>query len=653
MGGIAGLLRTDGRPADPAVLRATAESLAHRAAGSPAGSPARRAGGPAHVVTDGPAGLATLDPAGLVSTGDEAVCAVCDGPLPDAPDLAPFTADPAAALESLPDPFALAVWDGSRRRLLLARDRLGTRPLYWWRGEAGLAVASEPAALFACPDVPRRLDAAALGDFLRFACVPAPATGFEGIRHLPPAHFLLFDAAAGRLDGPRRWWDIPRGPPLAGVPLAEWAERVRDALAEAVRARLEGPGRAAVLLSGGLDSSIIAALAAEAADGTLRTVTAAFEEAGWDESAHARSVAERLGTEHAEVRIRPDAVEAAPDLVATGVLLADSSALALAAVSREVRGTVPAVLTGDGGDESFGGYPRHGALWRSERLPGAVRRLLAPLGRRLPPRPGRKSAWNAARRFASALDLPPLERYLAWRSLFAEPSRSTRRGGSPYPPRPTPDPAGGAVGAETHRARSWGPEGPISLDDILAPDVAAQALAADPLARWRDLARGLEDRPWIDRAMAIDLLDYLPNDGLAKVDTAATAQGLAVRSPMLDPRVVELARRMPWDVKWRRRIGRLPQGKRILRAAFADRLPPAVLRRGKTGFGVPVSRWLAGPYADWARDVLLEAGARTAPLLRREAVEALLSAHIARRADHGERLWALVCLELWMRAFRL
>ncbi|MFO8012443.1 MAG: asparagine synthase-related protein [Phycisphaerae bacterium] len=639
MAGIAGYIRTDGRPADPAVLRAMADRLAHRAAGSAVGRPAHRAGGPPHVVTDGPAGLATLDPAGLVSTGDGAVCAVCDAPLPDAPDLARFAGDAPAALESLPDPFALAVWDGARRRLLLARDRLGTRPLYWCRGEAGLAFASEPAALLGCPNVPRRFDAATLGDFLRFACVPAPATGFEGIRHLPPAHFLLFDAAAGHLDGPRRWWDIPRGPPQAGVPPA---------------ARVAGGGRtAAVLLSGGLDSSIIAALAAEAAGGTLRTVTAAFEEAGWDESAHARTVAERLGAEHTEIRVRPDAIEAAPDLVATGVLLADSSALALATLAREVGATVPAALSGDGGDESFGGYPRHGALWWSERMPGALRRLLAPLGRWMPPRPGRKSTWNAARRFASALDLPPLERYLAWRSLFQDRGPTGKRGGSPYPPRARADATGCAAGAETRRAPSWGAAGPASLEGILAPDVAAEALAADPLARWRDLVAGLEDRPWIDRAMAIDLLDYLPNDGLAKVDTAAAAQGLAVRSPMLHPAVVELARRMPWDVKWRPRLGRLPQGKRVLRAAFADRLPPAVLRRGKAGFGVPVSRWLAGPYAEWARDVLLGAGARTAPLLRRKAVAALLSAHTTRRADHGERLWALLCLELWMRAVRV
>jgi len=599
MGGIAGYIGAGGRPADPAVVRAMADRLAHRA------------GGAAQVVTDGSAGLASLDPAGAEASPDAAVHVVCDGAAALAVALADTDADnPPAALARLPDPFALAVWDGRRRRLLLARDRLGTRPLTWWRGDEGLAFASEPAALLACPDVPRRLDSSTLGDFLRFGYVPAPATGLAGVHHLPPAHTLVFDGATGRLDGPRRWWDIPRGPAETGVPFEAWTERVRDALGEAVRTRVAGGGRIAVLLSGGVDSSIITALAAEAAGGPVRTVTATFDEPGWDESAHARTVAERLAAEHTEIRIRPEAIEAAGDLVATGVLLADSSGLALAALAREVGPALDLALTGDGGDESFGGYVRHAALWRSERLPAAVRRLLAPVGRWMPPRPRRRSPWNAARRFASALDLPPPARYLAWRSLWTE----------------------GELAA------------------LVAADVAAEALAADPLARWRDLVAGLESRPWIDRAMAIDLQDYLPNDGLAKVDTAATARGLATASPMLDPQVVTLARRMPWDVKWRRRRGRLPEGKRILRAAFRDALPPAVRRRGKMGFGVPVSRWLAGPYADWARDVLLAPAARTAPLLRREAVEALLSAHTARCADHGERLYALLCLELWMQA---
>jgi asparagine synthase (glutamine-hydrolysing) len=592
--------------ADPGVgLVGSAPDAAAEGAGAPLPPPAPATPGAA-------AGLARPCTGSAVRAVADAALTRPAGP---APDLARLWADRGPAmLDGLAGPFALAVWDGRRRRLLLARDRVGERPLAWWCGGATLVFASEPAALVACPLVPRRLNVAALGNFLRFAYVRAPATGFEAIHVLPPGHYLVFDAATGRLDGPRRWWDIPRGPPERGVPQGQWCERVRRAVREAVRARMGGAGPVGVLVSGGIDSSLIAAVAAEEAGGRpLQAFTATFAEPGWDESAHARAVAGRLGAAHAEVRLEPSCLESLPALVQGGVLLADSSALAVYALARAVRAEVPAALSGDGGDESFGGYERHAALWTSERLPRWLRAGLAPLGRRMPPAAGRKSRWNAARRFLAALDAAPLARYLAWRSLF----------------------------------------GPGDLERLLAPEAAREALAGDLLAAWRRLAAGLDERPWIDRAMAIDLQDYLPDDGLAKVDTAAGAHGLEVRSPLLDAAVVELARRMPWQAKWRRRLGRMPQGKRVLREAFASALPGPVRGRGKMGFGVPVSRWLAGPYADWAREVLLDPGARTARLLRREAVGRLLSDHAAARADHGEGIYALLCLELWMRAFGL
>jgi asparagine synthase (glutamine-hydrolysing) len=280
-------------------------------------------------------------------------------------------------------------------------------------------------------------------------------------------------------------------------------------------------------------------------------------------------------------------------------------------LAREARRQVTVALSGDGGDESFGGYPRHAALAMSEGMGPRGRRLLARLGRRMAPRAGRKSRWNAARRFLTTLDLDPLPRYLAWRSLFS---------------------------AE-------------DLAALATPEFAAAALADDPLTAWRGAIAGLESRPWVDRAMAIDLADYLPNDCLAKVDVASMRHSLEVRSPMLDHRVVELARRMPADLKWRRRLGRLPQGKAVLREAFARDLPASILRRGKMGFGVPVSRWLATEHADWMRGILLDRRTLARGLTRRGFVEEMIAAHTALRADYGEPLWALVCLELWFRAF--
>ena len=644
MCGIAGIVRADGRPVDREVLARMSARLAHRGPDQE-GAWLEGEKGPAPISGAGRTSaalavrrLAVIDPAGSrqpVSNEDGSVLVAQNGEIYNYRELRADLAARGHTLRTQGDTevlahlyedlgpemlgrlvgmFAFALWDAGRRRLLLARDRLGQKPLYWWHGPAGLVFASEVAALLECPDVPRAADRRALGAFLRFGYVPAPATGFAGIAKLPAAHYLVFDAASGRVDGPARYWDIPRGPAETGVGAAEWRQRLRAALSEAVRSQLVSDVPLGLLLSGGVDSSVIAALAAGHTPGRLRTFTARFAEGGWDESAYARRVAQRLGTDHAEIAVEPRCVEALPELVARhGEPFADSSSIAMYYLAREARRGITVALSGDGGDELFGGYPRHAAMRMSERLGPALRGALAGLGRRMRPRPGRKSRRSALRRFLSALDLDPLPRYLAWRSLFS--SDELRR--------------------------------------LCAPDFAAEALADDPLAPWLASIAGLESRPWTDRAMAIDLADYLPNDCLAKVDIASMRHGLEVRSPFLDHRVVELARRMPVALKWRPRFGRPPLGKAILREAFADRLPRCVLARGKMGFGVPVSEWLAGRHAEWMRGILLDPPALSRGLLAPRAVEEMIDAHTSRRADHGERLWALVCLELWLRAFRL
>jgi asparagine synthase (glutamine-hydrolysing) len=675
MCGIAGIIRSDGRPVDREVLGRMAARLIHRGPdqeGLWTGDPRQPAGPTAGLAVRR---LAVIDPAGSrqpLANEDGSVHLAYNGEVynfrqlraeleahghrfqsaGDTEVLVHLYEDAGPAmLAPLVGMFAFALWDERRGRLMLARDRLGQKPLYWWHGRGVLAFASELAALVECPDVPRATDLGAIGQFLRFGYVPAPATGFAGIQKLPPAHYLEFDAAAGQLIGPTRYWDIPRGPVDGTTSAEEWRERLAAALAEAVGSQLVADVPLGVLLSGGLDSSAVTALAAAQSSAPLKTFTVSFAESGWDESAYARQVARRFGTEHTEVRIEPRAVEALEELVVRhGEPFADSSSIATYYLAREARRHVTVALSGDGGDESFGGYPRHAAMMMSERMGPGLRQMLARLGRRMKPRAGRKSRWNAARRFMAALDLEPLPRYLAWRSLF----------------------------------------GGDALAALLVPDARAVALADDPLAAWQTATAGLESRPWVDRAMAIDLVDYLPNDCLAKIDIASMSRSLEVRGPLLDHRVVELARQMPANLKFRRRCG-MPQGKAILRELFGGgevrnvecgmrneketepragqavaihsalriphsafpSLPPSVLSRKKMGFGVPVSRWLAGDQAEWMRGILLDSGARTAHLLVRPAVEAMIGEHIALRADHGERLWALVCLELWMRAFGL
>jgi asparagine synthase (glutamine-hydrolysing) len=665
MCGIAGIVRTDGRPVDPAVLARMAARLAHRgpdqegmwlsgekgavpfSGRSEKGTVPFSPGGGATEMGTAPIScglavrrLAVIDPGGSrqpLSNESGTVWLAYNGEVYNFRDLREGLSSRGHTLRSAGDSevlvhlyedhgpkmlaplvgmFAFAIWDAGQRRLLLARDRLGQKPLYWSRTPAGLAWASEPASLLECPDVPREVDRRALGAFLRFGYVPAPATGFAGIHKLPPAHYLIFDAATAAVQGPTRYWDIPRGPADENASAEEWRERLLATLSEAVKSQLVADVPLGVLLSGGLDSSAIAALAAAGATPTLRTFTVRFAEAGWDESVYAREVAHRFGAEHTEVRVEPRCLEALPELVERhGEPFADSSAVAMYYLAREARREITVALSGDGGDESLGGYPRHGAMMMSERMGPGLRRLLVRIGRRMHPHPGRKSRWNAARRFFSALDLEPLSRYLAWRSLFL----------------PAPHGNGG----------------------LLADDFAADALADDPLAPWLAAIAGLDSRPWVDRAMAIDLQDYLPNDCLAKVDIASMRHGLEVRSPFLDHRVVELARQMPATLKWRLRVGRPPQGKAILREAMRDLLPGAILARGKMGFGVPVSEWLAGEHAEWMRGILLDPASQRRGLFARQPLEDMIRAHTDRRADHGERLWALVCLELWFTTFNM
>jgi asparagine synthase (glutamine-hydrolysing) len=664
MCGIAGIIRSDGRPVDREVLGRMAARLIHRGPDqeglwtSGPGGMASLLRGHANAPSAGLAvrRLAVIDPTGSrqpLANEDGSIHAAYNGEIYNFRDLRTELAARghrlatggdtevlvhlyedagAALLARLVGMFAFAIWDERRGRLLLARDRLGQKPLYWWHGRSVLVFASEVAALLECPDVPRAMDGRAVGQFLRFGYVPAPATGFAGIEKLPPAHYLEFDAAADHLTGPARYWDIPRGPADAGTSAEEWRERLAAALSEAVRSQLVADVPLGVLLSGGLDSSAVTALAAMHSSAPLKTFTVSFAEGGWDESAYAREVAARFGTDHTEVRVEPRAVEALEELVMRhGEPFADSSGLATWYLAREARRHVTVALSGDGGDESFGGYPRHAAMMMSERMSPGLRRLLAGMGRRMGPRASRKSRWNAARRFMAALNLEPLPRYLAWRSLFSS----------------------------------------AALADLLTPAAAAEALADDPLAAWQAAIEGLDARPWVDRAMVIDLLDYLPNDCLAKVDIASMSRRLEVRSPLLDHRVVELARRMPVELKFRRRCGGVPQGKAILRELFSTghavavhsafrtphsafpSLPKSILTRKKMGFGVPVSRWLATGQAEWMRGILLDSGARSAALVSRPAVEAMIGEHTSLRADHGERLWALVCLELWQRAFAI
>jgi len=501
--------------------------------------------------------------------------------------------------------FALAIWDANRRRLVLARDRLGEKPLVYRLEPGRLLFASELKSLLEAPGAPRELDPQAIDAYLTYQYVPHPQTIYRGINKLPPAHLAVY--CDGRLDV-RCYWQ-PDFQVEEDRPAEDYARELRELMTSSVEMRLESDVPLGAFLSGGVDSTIVVGLMQRLSKEPVRTFSIGFPVAEYDETRYARIVAERFGTVHEEFRVEPDAIEILPKLVwHYDEPFADSSAVPTWYVSEVTRQHVTVALTGDGGDELFAGYPRYQAVWLAtyfDRLPKTIGWLLA--GRfwqRLPASPRQKSLRRRWKRFTEMLGLPPLRRYLEWIAIFNQTRRAELYSEGFQAALPECDP----------------------LDFLAAR--AVQSSRRDP----------------VTSISLTDLTTYLPCDLMTKVDIASMAHGLETRPPFLDHRVVELAARMPLRHKFR--WGR---GKRILRAAFGDLLPREIRKRRKMGFGVPLDHWFRGPLASFAREVLLDRRTLGRGMFRPEAVRGLVEAHLSGRFDHSYRLWALLVLELWQR----
>jgi len=484
-------------------------------------------------------------------------------------------------VERLHGMFALALWDTSRSRLVLARDRLGKKPLLYARLPDGtFAFASELKALLQLP-VERELDRVALDAYLALGYVPGDRTGLAAVRRLPPGHLLVLEDGHERVE--RYWHAEPRDESLSDD---EWLARVRETVRGAVRRRLVADVPLGVLLSGGIDSSIVTVLAAEALSEPVRTFTVGFADAAYDERRWARLAADRLGTRHEEVVLDADVPTTVERLVGTlDEPLGDEAVLPLYLICEAAREHVTVALTGDGGDEAFGGYERYAAMALAARLPratGTAARLL--------PQGERRTRAARAARFLDLVGRRPETRYATLMEVF---------------PREL-------------RAQLW---------DVDARPTA-DLLGAAPHAG----VRGLQ---------TLDISTYLANDLLPKADLASMGHSLELRSPFLDHEVVELGLSLPDRLKVRGL-----RGKVVLRHAFADLLPPELPARGKAGFGLPLAQWFREDLRDQARDVLLSDS-----LFRRETVERILTEHDGGRVDHGHRLWCLLVLELWRRAW--
>lgn len=501
--------------------------------------------------------------------------------------------------------FAIALWDARRQQLVLGRDRLGKKPLVYRREPGRLAFASELKCLLEIPGVPRELDPQAIDEYLTYQYVPHPRTIFRGIAKLPPGHLAVY--RQGQLEV-RPYWqpDFNCEEPL---PAEEYRRQLRELLTSAVEMRLQSDVPLGAFLSGGVDSSIVVGLMQKLRQEPVRTFSIGFPVAEYDETHYARMVAEQLGTIHEEFRVEPDALEILPQLVwHYDEPFADSSAIPTWYVSQMTRRHVTVALTGDGGDELFAGYPRYRAVWLAsqfDRLPSPVRKILA--GRywqKLPSSARQKSFRRRLRRFTESLGMTPDRRYLEWISIFNESRRA----------------------------------------ELYTEGFVERLPNVDPLEFLLAARRRCGQRDPVTAISLTDLVTYLPCDLMTKVDIASMAHSLECRQPILDYRVVELAARMPVELKFRR-----GKGKRIFMETFSDLLPPQVQSRRKMGFGVPLDHWFRGPLAGFAREILLDRRTTERGFFRQEVVQQLLEDHVANRFDHSYRLWALLVLELWQR----
>jgi asparagine synthase (glutamine-hydrolysing) len=501
-------------------------------------------------------------------------------------------------VERLEGMFAVALWDAKEQRLVLVRDRLGKKPLVWTRLDDGtLAFASEVKSLLTLPSLRREPDLAALDAYLALQYVPGERTGLRRIERLPPASLLVADASGEHVE---RYWR----PSVHDERLTDesWVDRVREEVAAAVHKRLAADVPLGALLSGGIDSAVVVALMASASAQPVRTFTVGFPDERYDERAYARAVAERYGTHHVEIVLEPDGAETLPRLAeAFDEPLGDEAALPLFLICEAARREVTVGLVGDGGDESFAGYERYVAAALAEHVPQPIAAAGAGMLRRLPAgRRERRSPMFRAARFLEAAAVPRAERYGRLMQVFTL----------------------------AERAELWSDEAKAEIGAL----ASAGFLLGPPPA---DGTTGLQ---------LLDMATYLPGDLLPKSDIASMAHSLELRSPLLDHRVVELGLSLPDSLKHEGR-----RGKAALRRAFADELPPDVLARGKTGFGVPLAGWFRGELRPLARELLLDERARSRGWFRPAAVERLLADHASGRADNGHRLWTLTMLELWQR----
>jgi asparagine synthase (glutamine-hydrolysing) len=513
-----------------------------------------------------------------------------------------------AFVEHLNGMFAIALWDSRKKKLILARDRFGEKPLYYGVFDGKLLYASEPKALLAHPSVEAELDTQALREYLSFDYVPARRSIYKGISKLPAAHVLVVENGEVRT---RRYWNLSWGKNGRPRSVDAAAGELRDLLSDAVRMRLVSDVPLGILLSGGVDSSTIAALAVEHASEKVKTFSIGFEEDSFDESKYARQVASHLGTEHYEATL---SVETAADLIGEigtwlDEPLSDGSLIPTFMLSRFVRHHVTVALGGDGGDELFAGYPTyygHKVASAYSRVPSFVRNgIVAPVVNRLPVSTKNLSFEYRAKRFVRSSSWDIVRRHHSWFGSF-------------------------------------------SLDEqemLLTKDIREHT-SGDVYRDAREMLALCDATDEVERMQFLDINFYMAEDILTKVDRAAMAVSLETRAPFLDPRVGQFAASLPLNYKLRG-----SQGKYILKKAVEPLLPHNILHRKKKGFGIPIADWLKGRLNPLMHDLLAEPRLKDQGLFDPAFVSQLIREHEIGVASHHKQLWTLLVFQLWHDRF--
>ena len=502
--------------------------------------------------------------------------------------------------------FAFAVWDSAKKELLIARDRVGKKPLLYCHEGDKFCFASEFSSLLESGMVDREINREAVDSYLTLGYIPSPLTIYKNVFKLPPAHLLILRDNKLTI---KPYWRLDYDKKLS-ISESEASEETLRLLGEAVKIRLYSDVPLGAFLSGGIDSSAVVALMARAGGSKVKTFSIGFEEKAYNELGYARDIARRFDTEHHEFIVKPDALKVLPILVEKyGEPYADSSCIPTYYVANQTRQYVTVALNGDGGDESFAGYERYQAMVASEiyhKAPSVLRSAVKGLASMLPDSFDSKNRLRRLKRFFDGIDLPLSQRYLRWIGIFSNGMKGSLYSGE--------------------FKEGLGAKGPLEL-----------------LKPYLD---GHPDMSLLDRLLMADTNTYLPDDLLVKVDIASMANSLEARSPFLDHKLMEFAASLPSEYKMKHFVK-----KYILKTALKDLIQSKNLHRPKMGFGMPVGSWFRNELKDFLIENLLSEASLRRGYFAPRIIKGMVSEHISARRDHSLQLWTLLMFELWHQRF--